>query len=379
MAKLLIRLVPVFAVCALPAHGQTLWRNAESLNQPRLQTPGTLLKDGRVLLVGSLTCSPGCYSYPTAEIYDPAASTWTLTAPLNTPRFNHAIALLQSGKVLVAGGYLNPGVLTPASEIFDPGSGNWTPTGSLITPRQFHQGVALADGRVLVTGGLGMDGNGGFATLSSAEIYNPSTGSWSPAGSMSTPRYEHTLTALADGRILAVGGYASSAASATPLAAADVYDPVNNVWAPASPVTIGLAGHTATLLANGEVLVVGGYAGSSGTPTRGAELYAPSSDQWTSAAMMRVPRADHTATLLPGGSVLVVAGRANWVTTEIYNPVDAAWSPAPELNTGRSLHSATLLNDGRVLVAGGADINDVYLTSAELLDEGASDRRGGIR
>ena len=184
------------------AHSQQLWTPTGSLSQPRLQTTGTLLNDGRVLLVGSLTCNPGCYSYPTAEVYDPTARSWTSTNPLHVARFNHVAVALPDGKVLVAGGYLTPGVLTATCEIFDPATGLWTMTGSLSTPRQFHQAVALANGKVLVVGGLGTDGQGSFASLNSAELYDPATGQWSPAGVLATARFSHAVTLLADGRVL---------------------------------------------------------------------------------------------------------------------------------------------------------------------------------
>jgi hypothetical protein len=83
---------------------------------------------------------------------------------------------------------------------------------------------------------------------------------------------------------------------------------------------------------------------------------------------MRVPRASHTSTLLPNGNVLVVGGWGNWVVTEVYDPAAGTWTPAPELNTGRAAHSATVLDDGTVLVASGLDVDNTYLTSAELLD-----------
>jgi hypothetical protein len=353
---------------ARSADCQTLWKTTGSLNQPRFQTPGTLLKDGRVLLVGALTCNPGCISYATAEIYDPAQATWTSTAPLNIPRFNHAIARLQNGDVLVAGGYLTPGVLTATCEVFDPITGNWTLTGSLNTPRQFQQGVALSDGRVLVVGGLGTNGQGGFTPLASAEIYDPATAQWSSAGTLTNARYSHTLTLLADGRVLALGGSGGTTVqNAAPLASAEIYDPGTNSWTSASPMTLARTDHTATLLPNGQVLAAGGSV-TSGDQTRSAELYNPGMDQWTPAADMRAPRASHTATALPTGDVLVVGGRSNWVTAEIYDPGAGTWSPAAELNVARTSQSATLLNDGRVLTAGGVDPDNNHLASSELFD-----------
>jgi N-acetylneuraminic acid mutarotase len=358
----------------VPARGQILWTTTGSLAQPRFQTTGTLLNDGRVLLVGSLTCDPGCFSYPTAEIYDPSTGTWSETSPLNVPRFNHVAVRLPDGRVLVAGGYLTPGVLTASCEIFDPATGLWTLTGSLNTPRQFHQAAALANGKVLVVGGLGMNGQGSFLTLASAELYDPASGQWSPAGSLGTARFEHTVTLLADGRVLVAGGTATAAGGQNqgPFASAELYDLATNSWKAAAPMSAARDDHAATLLNNGQVLVTGGWS-SSGSPSFTAELYNPVNDTWVAATRMRAPRAEHTATLLPDGHVLVVGGGGNWVVAEAYDPDEGTWSPAPELDEGRASHSATLLNNGAVLVAGGVDITSTYLTSAELLDP--TDRR----
>ena len=191
----------------IPAAAQSLWNLTGSLAQARYQTTGTLLTDGRVLLVGSLTCSPGCYSYATAELYNPSTGTWSSTSRLNVARFNHVAAALPGGKVLIAGGYLTPGVLTASCEIYDPATDTWTLTGSLSTARQFHHGAVLPDGRVLVTGGLGMDGQGGFTTLASAEIYDPATGKWTAAGGHGHgpfPAYDHAACgwqSSGDGRL----------------------------------------------------------------------------------------------------------------------------------------------------------------------------------
>jgi len=212
-----------------------------------------------------------------------------------------------------------------------------------------------------------MNGQGSFATLASAEIYNPATGRWSSAGNMASARVNFTLTLLADGRVMALGGY-TTPNGGLPLATAELYDPLSNTWKLASLTGSSDRGsHTATLVSTGQVLVAGGY-DASGLPTRTAALYDPVREQWTAAASMRVPRAEATATLLADRRVLVLAGTANWVTTEIYDPSTDTWSPGLELNDGRSTQSATLLLDGRILAAGGTDIDNNYLTSAELLD-----------
>lgn len=112
------------------AHGQGLWTMTGQMVEGRRQTAATLLDDGRVLVVGgNVSCNPSCYTDNTAELYSPVTGTWSATSPLHTPRFNHVTLKLPDGRVLAAGGYVTPGVLTAACEIFDPATGNWTPHG----------------------------------------------------------------------------------------------------------------------------------------------------------------------------------------------------------------------------------------------------------
>ena len=116
---------------------------------------------------------------------------------------DHTATLLPNGKVLVAGGY-NGGALTSA-ELYDPASGTWTATGSLNTARYDHTATLLPNGKVLVAGGIS---NG--SDLTSAELYDPASGTWTATGSLNTARYEHTATLLPNGKVLVAGGYVAS-------------------------------------------------------------------------------------------------------------------------------------------------------------------------
>ena len=103
------------------------------------------------------------------------------------------------------------------AEIYDPTSGTWTPTPSMAYPHAYHSASLLADGRVLVAGA----GDGGYGASSEAEIYDPSTDSWTTAPNMSTEHGWHDATSLQDGRVLVVGGYPGAPGTAP----AEVYDP----------------------------------------------------------------------------------------------------------------------------------------------------------
>ena len=125
----------------------------------------------------------------------------------------NSATLLPDGRVLVAGGDRS------SAELYDPRSGTWTPTAGMIAGRGGHTATLLPDGRVLVAGGLGS----GTTALASAQLYDPVTGSWTATASLTTARLEGRAVLLPDGSVLVVGG--SSSNNGMPLAAAEVYQP----------------------------------------------------------------------------------------------------------------------------------------------------------
>ena len=149
-------------------------------------------------------------SYPV--LIDPS---WVTTGRLGTTRQFHTATLLPSGKVLVAGGEHNGSSLSSA-ELYDPATGSWSRTGRLGTARSFHTATLLPSGKVLVAGGEGSSGS-----LNSAELYDPATGSWSSTGRLDTARSSHTATLLPSGKVLVAGGFGSSDF----LSRAELYDP----------------------------------------------------------------------------------------------------------------------------------------------------------
>jgi N-acetylneuraminic acid mutarotase len=189
---------------------------------------------------------------------------------------------------------------------------------------------------------------------------------WVPARSMVHSRYLHSATLLADGRVLVAGGHGSSGL----LASAELYDPTTNTWSSAGSMASTRYIHSATLLANGRVLVAGGL-GSSPTLTS-AELYDPATNTWSRAGSMVSTHLRHTATLLADGRVLVVGGEESntgpyLATAELYDPTTNTWSSTRSMATARERHTATRLAGGRVLVAGGFGWSG-QLASAELYD-----------
>ena len=172
---------------------------------------------------------------------------------------------------------------------------------------------------------------------------------------MITPRYGHTVTLLTDGKLLAAGGYSTNFTYPRVSAAAELYDPATGTWSSTGAMHTNRCYHTATLLPNGKVLVVGGDGGLSS-----AELYDPATGAWTMTGALASGREYHTATLLPNGMVLVVGGDivtrppVYLASAELYSPATGLWTAAGAMSRARCEHTATLLPSGKVLVAGGS-------------------------
>jgi N-acetylneuraminic acid mutarotase len=332
---------------------------------------------GGAVLIGS-----GVVKMPVVEMPPPAetsatpsstpgqnsAPTWTATTSMVEARHSHTATLLPDGKVLVAGGNAYPrggGDLAylSSAELYDPGSGSWTATGSMIEARTLHTATLLPNGKVLISGGYSSEPDDHY--LSSAELYDTRSGTWTATGNMIEARAGHTATLLADGKVLVAGGDAHSGGIvAHYLSSAELYDPLSGTWTATGNMIEARLGHTATLLRDGKVLVAGGD--DRGSPS--AELYDPGSGTWTATRSMVEARAGHSATLLPDGKVLATGDGAS---AELYDPGSGTWTATGSMVEARHSHTATLLSDGKVLVAGGGDLRGgdwTYLSSAELYD-----------
>jgi MYXO-CTERM domain-containing protein len=190
--------------------------------------------------------------------------------------------------------------------------------------------------------------------------------SWSPTGAMMQIRYFHTATLLPNGKVLVVGGSSGSGV----LASTELYDPATGTWSATGSLGTARYYHTATLLPTGKVLVAGGSS-SSGVALATTELYDPATGTWSTARPLPASRGRnrHTATLLPNGKVLVAGGSGSTGplgNAELYDPATNTWTSTASLAQARNFHTATLLPNGKVLVAGGYGSGP--LTSAELYD-----------
>ena len=199
--------------------------------------------------------APVVQAAPAPVVQAAAPEVWRETGSLATARLNHTATLLPNGRVLVAGGDTNVGALSTA-QLWNPTTGAWTTTGSMNYSRTGHTATLLADGRVLVTGGYGQaSGPGMPGYLSSAEVYDPATGVWTAVGAMGGVRRGHTATLLADGRVLVAGGMTGTLSET---ASAELFDPATGTFTATGAMIGARKGHTATLLGDGQVLIFHG-------------------------------------------------------------------------------------------------------------------------
>ncbi|NOJ94463.1 kelch-like protein, partial [Corallococcus coralloides] len=284
---------------------------------------------------------------------------WAATGAMTSPRSFHTATLLKNGMVLVAGGRsAASGSFLSTAEVYDPVSGTWSATGPMASIRELHSATLLPSGKVLVAGGY--NGAGRAAT---AEVYDPDSGTWSSTSSMASNRSNHTATLLNSGKVLVAGGYGPSSYN---VATAELYDPASGTWSATGSMAAPRRDHKAALLTDGRVLVTGGWNGSGGIHAT-AELYYPASGGgWGAAGVMALPRVAHTMTLLTDGKVLVSGGYGNGsyhAKAEVYGP----WSAAGSMSRSCASHTATLLKNGRVLVAGG-ERGGTSLATAHVFD-----------
>ncbi|HTZ64728.1 MAG TPA: kelch repeat-containing protein [Solirubrobacteraceae bacterium] len=243
----------------------------------------------------------------------------------------------------------------------------WFPVAAMSEPRADQTSTLLADGDVLVAGGYNgfSPAGGSHVSLRSAEVFDPATGEWTQTGQMLVGRSGQVASLLPDGDVLVVGGWEMPKGGEY-VRTAELYDPASNTWT-AAPVPAELEeSQSLTALPNGMLLLRGVFGTELFNQTAGAAIYDPSSNKWTRVASPKLLRYGATATLLPNGDVLMIGGSHSepapfpvdqidtlLASVEEYDPATDTWSEVAPMAHARMNEAVTLMTNGEVLVAGG--------------------------
>lgn len=356
-----------------PALVDPKWTVTTTMAVTRCDHTATELGDGRVLVAGGYDNFP----IAEAEVYDRTTNTFAVTAPLSIERALAKSVSLLDGKALVTGGYralYAGGIETQTTaDLYDPSTGTWS-TSVMTVPHGGHALVRLDDGRVVAASGTTKASNGTKTTV--VDVYDPATNTWSKVGDLSVGRAQVTGSLLLDGRILIAGG----GASPTTYPDTEVIDPTDWSIESVEPLARARQAHAAARLLDGRVLVAGGADGQELLDS--VELFDPATNTWSDGPKLPFARYLHTATAHPNGFVYLVGGFYDGPNgypvfpkaVDAYDPnLDAILPTVSGLNQARNKHTTTLLSDGALFAAGGDQSADwVLLDNAELLALGAT-------
>ncbi|MBL7224386.1 MAG: trypsin-like peptidase domain-containing protein [Candidatus Brocadiae bacterium] len=304
----------------------------------RMNHVAVRLRNGAVLVAGGYNGR----DLTSCELYDPASGRWRQVAPLRRARRHHVGVLLPDGRALIVNGNPTSSSRMRSAEIYDPKRGSWQEAAPPPFASSDGQMVTMRNGRVILAGG---------SMLRDAAVYDPARGNWTPVAKMRRGRKWHRMVALSDGSVLVLGGRSGDGFQKS----VERYDPAKDTWREATPMSVTRGhGHSATLLPDGRVLVVGGsdYATGAWQPSRSAEAYDPAADRWTAVANLPKPCSGHTATVVGPGTVVVIGGSED-PQLALFDTKKNTWSAGPRLLHWRRNHTTSKLPDGSLLVAGG--------------------------
>jgi hypothetical protein len=252
------------------------------------------------------------------------------------------------------------------------GTGAVSEIAAMHIARASHSSTLLPNGMVLIAGGFAGSG-GEYNPYRTAELFDPHSGTFQSVAEMSIGRSGHSATLLKNGRVLIVGGWTGRYDLR---GSAEIYDPATKTFTPTGNLVVERAGNTATPLADGRVLIAGGEDRQE-NKIASAEIYDPSTGKFSETGSMAEARAAHTATALKDGRVLIVGGSSGhyplqkvYRSAELFDPATGKFVSTGQMTAARHKHAAILLPSGKVLIVGGSDNRDWHgeYASAEIFD-----------
>lgn len=298
------------------------------------------------------------------------AGEWREAAPMSETRQYPGLATLPDGRILAVTGHPLGGASIASAEIYDPTTNSWTSTGALNLARNGVQpnGLTVLPNTKILISGSGVNSR----SVHEAELYDPETGTWTETGSMSTPRTVHQTVRLDDGRVLVTGGIDWGLEVVH--ASTEIYNYETGEWTAAAPMSMPRFNHRAVRLHDGRVFVCGGNAGYPvlDTVLDTAEMYDPATNRWALAKPMHQRRYAHGLALLKDGRVFVAGGASAANTpvaaAEVFDPATGMWTKVDEMAEPRWGPTAATLANGRVLVTGGMRGRFMRSKAAEVFD-----------
>ena len=330
---------------------KTTFVASSPMKQARTDHTATSLPSGKILVAGGNDAlgrgllSAEIYD-PASGTFSSTASTMTVARAEHTATLISGCNCPADGQVLIAGGILySQGPTIKNAELYDPATGKFTATGAMKVTRAMHTATLLASGplagNVLIAGGISDESDGNAA---SAELYDPTTGQFTSTGTMSVPREGHTATWLdpsvvtgaLGGKVLIAGGGDMHAPSNT----AEVYNPQTGSFTPAGSMSTPRMLQAAVLLPNGQVLIAGGQSSETDF-LNSAELFNPATSLFSQTGKMINVQTAASATTLDNGIVLIAGGRSN--PGDLYDPASGTFSPTGKMVTDVAESSAALI------------------------------------
>ena len=325
----------VFAAAVLsfllpgPAAAQT---TIGGIPPPNLDCETILLQN----MLGLSSATPDAFTGACSQMIHPR---WDGLVPMVT---------LSDNSVLLAGG-MDPSGPTNSAELYLPITSTFVPTGNMGKPRVGNTATLMLTGNVLIVGGYNntVGGPASGTATGTAEVYAASLHLFLPAGAPAVPRYwGHSATLLPNGKVLVAGGQ-SCMNPCAPLASAELYDPATNKFSPAGPMLHPRSFHAAIALPDGRVLIVGGFDFRTGVGNDTTELYDPVTNRFTAGANTNVMHYDPGATRLADGRILFSELFGETDALEIYNPATGTFQVG-----GSGFGFPVALLNGKVLLLG---------------------------